>query len=216
MEKSRQQNDPTRLASWTATRETTFMRRLTLILLAVLNCSVFSDFSQAQVVGAIPMVPATKLESFETNVSTVIIKATTEIGSLSVDTGVVTVRCREMTEAGSGHMERGIAMEIAQKGEPRDRLLIDYDEIPGLLNAIDYLNKINFSVTRLNIFDATFTTKGGVRIAAFARQRTGAIQFAVMDVRTNLPPVIFSRDEMSRFGGLVDEAKRKLDSLRGG
>src|SRR5207248_1633976 len=113
------------------------------------------------------------------------------------NSGVVSVRCREITDVGSGRLERGIAMEITQKDQTRDKLLIDYDEIPGLLNAIDYLNKINFSVTRLNIFDATFTTKGGARIAALGRQRTGAIQYAVLDVRTNLPPVIFSRDEMS-------------------
>jgi hypothetical protein len=199
MEKPDKMNCEASTASIGTNWNKTIMFKSTLVFLAALAYSL-PVFPQAQ----------------ETNVSTVIIKATTEIGSLTVETGVVTVKCREMTDATSGRVERGIAMEITQKGEPKDRLLIDYDEIPGLLNAIDYLNKVNFSVTRLNIFDATFTTRGGVRIAAQARQRTGAIQFAIMDIRTNLPPVTLSRDEMSRFGGLVDEAKRKLDSVRGG
>jgi hypothetical protein len=200
----------------TSTLEKTIMRRLTLILLAVLGCSLLSNSSHAQVANTCPVPPATKLESFDTNVSTIVIKGTTETGSLSANTGVVSVRCREITLASSGHKEQGIALEITQKDQTRDTLLIDYDEISSLLDAIDYLNKLDFSVTSLNFFDATFTTKGGFRIAAFGRQRTGAIQFAVRDARTNLAPIIFTRDEMARFGGLIEQAKRKLDSLRGG
>ncbi len=191
------------------------MRRSILIFLTVLGYSFLRNSSYAQVTNPCPVAPPTKLESFDTNIATVVIKATTEIGSLSVNAGLVTVRCREITDAGSGHKEQGIALEIAQTGQPKDRLLIDYDEIASLLNAIDYLNKLDFSVTPLNAFDATFTTKGGVQIAAVGAQRTSAIHFSVRDVRTNLTPILFSRDEISRFRALIDQAKTKLDSLSG-
>jgi len=160
------------------------------------------------------VVPATKLESFDTNISTVVIKATTQVGSLSVNSGIVSVRCREVTDASNGHKEQGIAIAIAQTGQDKDKLLIDYDEIHSLLSAIDYLNRLDFSVTPLNAFDATFTTKGGFQMAAVGAQRTSAIYFSVRDVRTTLAPVMFSRDEVSRFRALIDQAKTKLDSVR--
>jgi hypothetical protein len=191
------------------------MRKSILIFLTVLACSSLRGLSQVQVANPCPIVPTTKLESFDTNIATVVIKASTEVGSLSVNTGVVSVRCREITDANSGRKEQGISMEIAQTGQPRDKLLIDYDEIPSLLNAIDYLNRLDFSVTPLNSFDATFTTKGGLRIAAIGAQRTSAIYFSVRDARTNLASVMFSRDEVSRFKALIEQAKTKLDSLGG-
>ncbi|HWX23125.1 MAG TPA: hypothetical protein VN578_24750 [Candidatus Binatia bacterium] len=191
------------------------MLRLTLILLAVLGCSLLGNFAQAQVTIVYPVPPATKLESFDTNIATVIIKATTEIGSVAVNTGVVSVRCREITDTASGRKEQGIAMELTQRPQARDRLLIDYDEIDSLLNALHYLNTLNISVTPLNAFDAEYTTKGGLRIAAFGTRPNGGVQFTVRDARTNSAPVLFSRDDMSRFGSLINQAKGKLDSLRG-
>lgn len=192
------------------------MRRLSLILLAVLGCSFLANSSPAQVANPCPVAPATKLESFDTNISSVIIKGFAEIGSLSLNSGVVSVRCREITDTGSGRKEQGIALEITQRGQPKDTLLIDYDEIPSLLNAIDYFNKLDFSVTPLDAFDAAYTTRGGFRVAVFGARRTNVIQFAVRDARTTPAPVMFSRTDMSQFAGLIDQAKKKLDSLRGG
>jgi hypothetical protein len=191
------------------------MRRVSVILLAVLGCSLLANSSPAQVAVIYPPPPATKLESFDTNVSSVIIKATTEVGVLSLATGIVSVRCREITDTGSGRKAQGLAMEITLAGQPRDTLLIDYDEIASLLSAIDYLNKLDFSVTPLNAFDATYTTRGGFRVAAYGIRRTSAIQFAVRDARTNATPVIFLRTDLAQFGNLVDQAKKNLDSIGG-
>jgi hypothetical protein len=155
------------------------------------------------------------LESFDTNISSVIIKATTEIGSVSVNAGIISVRCREITDTKSGRKEQGLALEISQRGPLRDKLLIDYDEIASLLDAISYLSKLDFSASPLDTFDAEYTTKGGFRIAALGVRRTGAIQFAVRDVRTIMAPVIFLPQDLGRLGGLIDQAKSKLDSLRG-
>ena len=191
------------------------MRRSSLILLAVLGCSFLRNVSPAQVAIAYPVPPATKLASFDTNNSSIIIKATTEIGSLTVNAGVVSVRCREITDAGSGRKEQGIAMEITQSGQRKDTLLIDYDEIASLLSAIDYLNKLDFSVTAMNAFDAAYTTKGGFRVAAIGLRRTSTIQFAIRDARTDTTSFIFSRTDLSQFGSLIDQARKKLDSPDG-
>jgi hypothetical protein len=179
-----------------------------------MGCSLLCNRSNAQVTITYPVPPATKLEAFDTNIATVIVKATTEIGSVSVNSGVVSVRCREITDTSSGHKEQGIALEITQRPQGRDRLLIDYDELDSLLNALHYLNNLNISITPLNAFDAEYTTKGGLRVAALGTRPNGGVQFTVRDARTNSLPVVFSRDDMSRFGSLISQAKAKLDTLR--
>src|SRR5882724_11127864 len=79
--------------------EAHFMRGSILIFLTVLGYSFLRNSSHAQVANPCPVAPATKLESFDTNIASVVIKATTEIGSLSVNAGLVSVRCREITDA---------------------------------------------------------------------------------------------------------------------
>jgi hypothetical protein len=187
-----------------------------LILLAVLGCSLFGNLAQAQVAETWPPPPATKLGFLETNLSTVIIKGTSEVGAITESAGVISVRCREITDLGSGRKEQGIAMEITLKGQGKDTLLIDYDEIAPLSTAIDYLNKLDFSVTQLNFFDAEYTTKGGFRVAAFGLRRTSAVQFSVRDTRLNMTPITLSQQNVARLKQLIDQAKITLDSLRGG
>ena len=191
------------------------MRTLTVISIGVLGYSFFASPTCAQVTNPCPAAPATKLESLNTNVAVVILKATTEIGSISANAGTVAVRCKQVTDTSTGHKEQGIAIEITQRGRLRDVTLIDYDEIPSLLNGIDYLNKLDISATSFNFLDAEYTTKGGFHIAALGTRRTGAIQFAIRDARTDSAPVIFSREQLALFVGFINQAKGTLDSLQG-
>jgi hypothetical protein len=190
------------------------MLKWMLILVATLGPELGTNLAHAQLTNTISWIPATKLEAFETNLSVVVLKASTDVGSISADAGDVGVRCREITDTSTGHKERGLALDLALRGQSRDVLLIDYDEVPGLLTAIDYITKLDVSVTPLTSFDAAFTTKGGLRIAALGTRRTGAIQFGVRDARTGSTPIVFSRDEMSRLSSLITQAKATLDSIR--
>ncbi len=189
--------------------------RSALIFIAVVAGSLLPNASRAQDTNAAApfLIPATKLESFETNIGIVVIKATTEVGTVSANTGSVSIKCRENTDTGSGRKESGIAIEIFQRGQGKDRILIDYDELNPLLKGLDYLTKLDPSVSSLDTFDAGYNTKGGFRIAALGNRRTGSIQFAVRDIRINMSPVLFSRQEMNLFSSLMDQAKKQLDAL---
>ena len=158
--------------------------------------------------------PATKLGSFDTNISVVIFKASTDVGSLTADAGNVGVKCREITDTSTGRKEQGIAIEITTRDQPKDTLLIDYDEIGSLVTAIEYITRLDVSATPLTTFDAAYTTKGGFRVAALGTRQTGVIQFGVRDARFTSTPVTFSRDEMTRLSGLINQAKGILDSVR--
>ena len=119
-----------------------------------------------------------------------------------------------MTDMSTGRKEQGVAIEMAQRNAPKDTMLLDYDEIAPLLNAIDYLNSLNLSATSLNALRATYTTRGGFRIAAQGARRKGLIQFNVTDSRTGTTPIVLSRQDLVQFVGFINQAKATLDSLR--
>src|SRR5438067_8993547 len=108
----------------------TLLPELKLFLVAmVVGSSFLAGLSRAQETNVILSAPATRLEAFETNVGIVIIKGTTEVGTVSANAGLISVKCRENTETATGHKERGVAIEIMQSGRRNDRMLIDYDEL---------------------------------------------------------------------------------------
>jgi|SRR3954465_14592486 hypothetical protein len=189
------------------------MKKSSLVLFAWSVCMAFIRPVEAQETNNPPLwVPPTRLESFETNTSVVIIKGSTDIGNFSVNTTRVAVKAKEYVNVGSGDKQRGLAVDIQQNGRTHYVMLIDYDEIVPLMNAMDYLNKLDPTVTPLNAFDAVYVTKGGFRLVAVGARRTGAVQFAIRDNRFTMEPVIFSRDELSRLRSLTEQAKKELDA----
>jgi hypothetical protein len=191
----------------------TLIARLALPGLATFFLALTTS-AQTQFTTFYPAAPLTKLESFDTNLEVVVLKATTDVGAISADAGAVGVKCKEMTDTTTGRKEQGIAIEIALRGQPRDVLLIDYDELGALVAAIGYISKLDVTVTPLAAFDAAYTTRGGFRIAALGTRNTGAVQFGVRDARIGSVPVTFSRDQMTRLSELINQAKGILDSLR--
>ena len=190
------------------------MRRFIAVLVVVAGGPLLSGLVRAQETNGCLPVPATKLEAFETNTDTVIIKATAPIGTVPAHGGEVSVRCREITDAGTGHRESGIVMDIELGGAMEAGLLIDYDELDSLLDGMEYLGKLDWSVTSLPDFQAVYTTKGGFRAGARGSRRTGNIEFDVRNTRVNSPRLPLSRDQLGQLRSLVEQAKTKLDSLR--
>jgi hypothetical protein len=192
------------------------MRKNILRSVAVVGMVVLTGRAAAQLTNFVVLnpLPATKLESFETNTGVVIIKGSTDLGGISSDAGDVGVRCRELTDTSTGQKEQGLSLEITPRNQARTVLQIDYDEIGPLVGAIDYITKLEVTVTPLNSFDAAYTTRGGFRIAALGTRRTGMVQFGVRDMRDAGTPVVFSRDEMTRLAALINQGRATLDSIR--
>ena len=189
------------------------MLRLLVIFVAVVGGALLTVPTRAQETNACLPFPATKLEAFETNTDTVIIKATAPIGTVSAHGGGVAVRCREITDAGTGHREIGIIIDIAFDAQLEGATLIDYDELDSLLDGLEYLGKLEWSVTSLPEFTAVYTTKGGFRADAHGSRSTGSIEFAVRNIRLITPRLKLSRDQLSQLRSLIEQAKTKLDSL---
>lgn len=192
------------------------MRGFIAILVALAGGSLLSGMACAQETNFCLPFPATKLEAFETNTDTVIIKATAPIGTVPAHGGEVGVRCREITDAGTGRHANGIIVDLTFGGQLGDTMLIDYDELDSLLDGLEYLGSLDWSVTPLPSFDAVYTTKGGLRAAALGSRRTGNIEFALRSVRVPTAPLLLSRDQLGQVRSLVQQGKAKLDSLRKG
>jgi hypothetical protein len=190
------------------------MLRLLVILVTVVGGALLAIPTSAQEINICLPFPATKLEAFETNTDTVIIRATAPIGAVSAHSGGVAVRCRGITDAGTSHRERGIVIDIAFDAQLEATALIDYDELDSLLDGLEYLGKLDWSVTSLPDFSAVYTTKGGFRAEARGSRRTGSIEFAVRSTRVNAPKLSLSRDQLGQLRSLIEQARTKLDSMR--
>lgn len=187
-------------------------RRAQLILAVCLASFIKAAF--AQDTNAYPYVPTTRLESFVTNTGSVVIRGSADIGVVSANTGTIAIKCREASEAGSGRKEVGISVDLNHNQELRETRFVDYDELESLINALAYLNKVDWSITSLNSFDAAITTRSGFRAAAFSSRRSSAIEFAARTAGSGNPPILLSRDQMAELRGLLEQARTRLDSIR--
>jgi len=119
-----------------------------------------------------------------------------------------------VTDASSGRKEVGISVDLNHEPQFRETRYLDYDELESLINAIAYLNKVDWSITSLNTFDAAITTRSGFRVSAFSSKRSGAIEFAVRTAGSGNPAILLSRDQMAELRGFLEQARTKLDSIR--
>jgi hypothetical protein len=183
-----------------------------LVCILVLCLSAFSA-ALAQDTNAYAYAPATRLESFVTNTGTVVIRGSADIGVVQANTGTITLKCREAFDASSGRKETGISIDLNHNQQSKETRYIDYDELEPLINALAYLNKVDWSITSLNSFDAAITTRSGFRASAFSSKRSSAIEFAVRTAGTGNPPILMSRDQLAELRGLLEQARTKLDSI---
>ena len=173
------------------------MRKYIALLVAVAGGCLLPGTALSQQTNACPLLPATKLEAFDTNTDTVIIKATAPIGTVTAQGGAVAVRCRQITDAGTGRRESGVIIDFAFAPQLAISALIDYDELDALLDGLEYLGKLDWSVTSLPDFSAVYTTKGGFRADARGSRRTGNIEFDVRSTRISGPRLSLSRDQLA-------------------
>ena len=190
------------------------MKRLPTTAMLLFAALLLVDAVHAQNTNCCPLLPQTKLEGFETNIGTIVLKATAPIGYVTASPGELYVRCREITDLGTGRREFGVVIAFAENSRPDEVCLIDYDELDSLQDALDYLNKVEWSVTSLPGFDAVYTTKGGFRIGAYGSRRSGGIGFFARNIRLLAPTPQLSRDQLGQFRSLLEQARTKLNSLR--
>jgi hypothetical protein len=105
-----------------------------------------------------------------------------------------------------------LAIEITGNPFPRDHILVDDSEVDALLSGLNYLIKINYDVTTLPAFQASYTTKAGLRVTADSVRREGAVQNYVQ--YGDQPRIALSSVQMTQLYGLIAQARKNLDALK--
>ncbi len=220
----RRQTSPWRFMSISTENKTLvktrkLMSKSKIILLALCAGSILTLSSPAQTTTNGMVLPATILESLESLTGQIIVKGTAPIGSLSAPGVVISVTGKADTLVSAGQNVYGIAVGLKFDGQPEDRTVIDYDELDLLLGSLDYLRKVNWSEASLSNFDANssfdvnYTTKAGLRVAAFSSKRAGQIEFSLRTSRME-KGLLLTPQQFAQLQTLLTQAKTKLDAIR--
>lgn len=159
--------------------------------------------------------PKTKLEAFEHQTGTVIIRGFTSVGAvIGLYGGSASVNAQQFTNATTGKRELGIVVEVKEAGrlERQGRSYIDYDEIEPLLHGIDYVAKVDSTSTKLADFQADYETRGDLTVSTFSTK--SGVKAAIGSGRIGSVDLIISAADLQQFRGLVASAKATLDELR--
>jgi hypothetical protein len=111
-----------------------------------------------------------------------------------------------------------VAVEVKGSEQLEDTALIDYDELDGLLKGLEHISKLDFTASSLTSFEASYATKGGLRVAVHGSRRTGFIEASVQSQsnRFHRAGVSISMTELAQLRILMEQAKVKLDAIRAG
>src|SRR5579872_1187572 len=144
--------------------------------------------------------PRTELDAFEARPGVVIVRGSADVGVVTTATGTVLVRCKESVEASSGRKQHGLAITITGKDQQSDTTIIDYDEMDSFLGGLDFLASANWSLTSLQNFDAVYTTRDGLQVAAYSsKQRPGTLGASLKSSRTVRERVSLAPQDLALF-----------------
>lgn len=162
-----------------------------------------------------PSVPKTKLEAFTGTTGVVSIKAYTKIGEVK-GTGSVEVRAMSFRSAKTGQEQSGIAIEVKGGRAYSSPAIsfIDYDEIQGLLDGIDYISKTQNDVTEHAFFEARYSTKGDFAVVVFNNE-SGQRRVSIESGTYGSHSVYFGLENLAEFKSLLVRARSVLDDPGG-
>ena len=183
------------------------MNKLSILLLAII---AFAFAATAQDTNSLK----TDIGVFEARTGVVIVKGFGQIGSVAAGPVEISVRCKETTDVSIGQKTYGLTVELDGNPFPRARVLVDDNEIDPLLSGLNYLIKINYDVTALPGFEASYTTKAGLRMMANSLRKEGGVQYSLQyddQLRIELTSV-----QMTQLYSLIAQARKNLDDIKAG
>lgn len=157
--------------------------------------------------------PATKLEAFSAKTGVVVIRGYTTVGAVR-GMGTVTVDAREFRDASNPKFRQtGLSIEVKEAGrlEREGTSFIDYDEIDSLIGGIDYIAKIDKTVTSFNNFEVEYKTKGDLGIVTFNDSRSER-SIAVSSGRFGKVSAYLKLSDLPVLRTLIVNAKAAIDS----
>jgi hypothetical protein len=155
----------------------------------------------------------TDLELFSEKYGTVVVQGYTRLPSITTTGGRFTATVKEYRTP-SGTKVKGLVFEVddLERYSSAARSFVEYGELDSLMKGIDYVSKIDKTVTTLENFEAKYSTKDEFEVTVF-NGRDGKIQVAVTVGRIGSKSVYLTMDQLPLLVELLTNAKAKLDTL---
>ncbi len=160
--------------------------------------------------------PATKVEQFQAKRGSVIILGFSPIGKLEDQYGNMTsIEVREFTDAATGTKEYGVLVEIKETGrvERVQSSFVDTDELDSLIKGIEYIGRLDKSVTKLKDFQADYKTRGDFTVSSYSTSKGDVAasikcgSYARASAYYTLPDLVKIRDLLITAQKLIVETK---------
>jgi hypothetical protein len=187
------------------------------LILAAALAGFLTTAARAQTTNAFYPPPFTKLEAMEDSIGTMVVKSAAPVGTVTTANGSTAGVTCKVDQDGNGLRQYGIAIRLSAMNNGAlsgaSAPFIDYDEIDGLLQAITQLEKIDWDITPLSSFNASYETRGGFRVAAFSSRRSGAVEISVTCTHANMAPILLAQDQIVQLQSFIQQAQTKLTAL---
>lgn len=183
-----------------------------ILFIAAAICSLATV--RAQDTNVVPIY--TKLEMFDAQIGRVIVKGSVDLGTVSARTAVISVKAKESTDVSTALKEYGVVVGVKEENFPEIPTVIDYDELDGLIEAIEYIGKVDISVTSLPSFQAIYRTRADLRLLGYSSKREPGVVHTALQTLQHVggSRVVIAPDQLAGLRNLLVEAKATLDSLR--
>lgn len=161
-----------------------------------------------------PQNPKTKLEAFTGSTGSIVIKGYTNVGTIK-SRGNIEITAISLRNAQGGQEQKGVIIEVAELGRVGyarpSRSFLDYEEIRGLLEGIDYISKASGSVTEHPFYEAKYSTKGDFNIVVF---NDGTEQRSVLVTSGSIgsQSAYLNMGELLQLRNLIIQARDTVDN----
>lgn len=158
----------------------------------------------------------TKFEAFKLKYGSLTIKGYSIVGTVSGLGGNLTTQAVQLTDLTTKESAEAIVFVLKQttgylKNESSS--VVDYDEIDSLLNGLDYVAKIDASVTPLQNFEALYRSRGGFQVGVYNDEQ-GKISAVLASGEITQVSVFIKLEDLPSFRSQVVAAQQKLASVR--
>ncbi len=159
--------------------------------------------------------PMTRLEAFMAQDSVVVVRGSSRVGEVVGQRGSrIVITVNELMNADTDEREHGITVDVREADSRRadHRSYVDFEELPGLLRALEYLAKLDRSATSLERLEADYRTKGGLVITMHTTRSDTRLAVSA-DIGGEVP---LESADLERLRLLVQSAHESLAAIRAG
>jgi len=155
----------------------------------------------------------TKLEALSAQPGTVLVVGYSLLGTV-YGTGQISIDVREHRDLSKPKfVQYGVSFHIKDSGGLESTSFVDEDEIDQLMSSLDYISKIDSSVTTFRYFGAQYQTKGGLSFMVIT-ETGGKPKLSVSSEKLPRSMVLADLSDIKPILSYLTEAKKKIESAK--